>query len=78
MVWPIEPIETHHHHRVCAHQPRVHHQAVDRVAAGVFHQRRIFLDLTADDRAQAGHDIAGRPRLRTTTPNTWPRLSTTS
>jgi len=38
----------------------------------VLDQPGIFGDLPADDRSQAGGDVAAQPPARTTTPNTCP------
>src|SRR5271163_3432862 len=54
-------IEAHHDDAVGAHSGRVLHEAVDGLAAGLFQELRIFVDLAAHDGAQARHDVAGDP-----------------
>jgi class 3 adenylate cyclase len=51
-------IEAHHQHGVGAHHGGVAYQAIDGVAARLFEQLGVFVDLAADDRAQSGHDVA--------------------
>src|SRR6516164_2195151 len=54
-------IEAHHQDRVGAHHGGVLHQPVDRLAAGLFEQMGVFVDLAADQGAQPRHDVAAEP-----------------
>src|SRR6185295_3288898 len=51
-------IEAHHDDGVRAHGGGVAHQPVHSLAPGLLEQLRVFVDFTAGDRTQAGHDIA--------------------
>ena len=62
----IETIGVRPDHRGVADEP------VERLAAGVLEQARVLVDLAAAQGAQAGHDVAAEPRLRTTSPKTMP------
>src|SRR4030095_14576608 len=54
-------VEAHRHDRIAAHQRRVLHEAVERLAAGVLEERRVLGDLAATDRAEAGDEVAREP-----------------
>src|SRR4051794_21131084 len=54
----LRAVEAERDDRVGAHHRCVLDHPVDRLAARVLEQARVFVDLAAADRAQAGHDVA--------------------
>src|SRR5580698_837088 len=57
----LRGVETHHDNAVAAHGGCVLDEAVDGLAARLFEELGVFVDLAADQRAQACDDIAAQP-----------------
>src|SRR5947209_2623953 len=56
----LRGIETHHDDAIRAHDGGILDEAIDGVPAGLFKQLRVFVDLTAHNRAQPRHDVAAQ------------------
>src|SRR3972149_601672 len=57
----LAAVEPHADHRIGAHQGRVLHHPIERLAPGVLEKFGVFPDLATDQRSQAGRDIAAQP-----------------
>src|SRR3954454_8953424 len=55
----LRAVEAHRDHGVPAHQAGVLDQPVEGLAPGVLEQRRVFVNLTAAERTEAGEEVAG-------------------
>src|SRR5215472_12424593 len=54
----LRGIEAHHDHGVRAHRRCVSYHPVDGLSPRLFQKLRVFMNLTAHDRTQAGDDVA--------------------
>src|SRR5208282_621757 len=54
-------VVAHHQDGVRAHRGRVLDQPIERMAARLLEQLRVFVDFAADDRSQPSNDVAAEP-----------------